>query len=44
MQASNAIDALARNRAFHSLLTPDDIALIRELPPIIRALLRDLGA
>ena len=44
MQASNAIDALARNRAFHQLLTPDDIAVLRELQPIIRALLRDLGA
>jgi hypothetical protein len=43
MQASNSIDALARNRAFWALLTDDDIALLRELQPVIRALIRDIG-
>lgn len=43
VSAANAIDALARNRAFWPLLTDDDIAIIRELPDIIDGLLRDIG-
>lgn len=43
MAASNSVDALARNRAYWPLLTDDDIAVLRELMPVIRALIRDIG-
>jgi hypothetical protein len=41
MQAANAIDALARNKAHHPLLTDDDLELLRAIPPTVRALLRE---
>jgi len=41
VQAANAIDALARNRAHWPLLSEDDLALLRAIPPQVRALLRD---
>jgi len=43
VSAYNAIDALRRNKAHHELLTEEDLDLIRQLPAMIRALLRDIG-
>jgi len=44
VQASNAIDALRRNPAYHQLLSEDDMVLLRELSGSVRALLRDIAA
>jgi hypothetical protein len=41
--AWGAIDALQRNKAYHQLLTEEDIDRIRQLPSMIRALLREIG-
>jgi len=43
VQAATAIDALARNKTHHSLLTEDDLKLLRAIPPTVRALLRESG-
>jgi len=43
VSAYNAIDALRRNKAHHELLNEEDLDLIRQLPAMIRALLRDIG-
>lgn len=43
MQAANSLDALHRNKAYIPLLTDEDKTLIRELMPVLRALIHDIG-
>jgi len=43
MTASGAISEIADNPAFWAVMTDEDWIIIRELPAVIRALLRDSG-